>query len=93
MFFIKFLKLVNINNSIVFDIYYHRRTVYYLTKFNIFTIAPVGLSYDSRVVDLAIPSSLDSSITHIFFLKLIVSVLKVAECDLYSQTLNYWVKF
>lgn len=84
------LSLRNINLSFVIDVNYHRRTIYYLKRFNFFTIGVVPISSDMFTVDFAMPSSSESATSQLFFIRLVLHIRRNVYKTQYTQYKKYW---
>ena len=91
-YFNLFYKL-NITNSVILDIVYHKSTIVYFRKNSIFTLGIVPTTYNIKNVDLAIPTSSDNIFIQLFFLKFILKLLKDVENNKYNVNLRFWGRY
>ena len=75
------LKLVGYSSAVLLDTTYHKYTLNYLTKLHYFTIGLIPANYNYKSVDLAIPVSIDSIFSQLFFTRLVLNIKQ--------QTLNF----
>jgi len=87
----KLLKLAGITNAVILDFNYHEQTVTALRKLSVFTLALTPTTYDASAVDLALPTSVDSVFTQLFFLKLVVKLRRTVEHDNNSFHKKLWL--
>jgi hypothetical protein len=85
---VKLLLGENINTSIILDTNYHKSTLDYLHKLSVFTLGVVPTTYNAKVVDLALPISIDNIFSQLFVLKLIIKTGKLVEYDRYNSYLK-----
>lgn len=70
------LKSFRFNIVLVIDIFYHRKTFYYLNKSGFFTLAPVPVNYNPLIVNMPLPTSSDNFTTQLFFINMILMIYK-----------------
>jgi hypothetical protein len=80
----------SVNTSIILDISYHKTTLDYLHKLSVFTVGIVPTTYNAKVVDLALPISVDNIFSQLFILKLLVKTGKFVEYDRYNYYKHLW---
>ena len=80
------LKLNQFNIALVLDINYHKHTLYFLKKFNFFTLGAVPLTNNLFVVDFALPINSLNIYSQLFFIRLFINIKKNI---LYNQFLLY----
>ena len=77
------------NIAILIDIYYHKRTMYYLNKHKFITIGPVPMSSNFYSLTMAFPVASNSVFSNLFFIRLLFKFQKsVADSDF----INYSIK-
>jgi len=91
-FIFKNLKLLDFNIIFLIDIYYHRRTLYYLNRFSFYTIGPVPITSNLSTLNFTIPISVDNIFTHLFFVRLIILLKKGALNHNYKFYQNLWLR-
>jgi hypothetical protein len=83
------LKLKGLTLSFVINVDYHKKTIYYLKRFNFFTIGVVPVTSNLLSVDFALPSSCESMSSHLFFIRTILYIKKLSEknkFDIYQKS-------
>jgi len=66
----------NTSISFIFDTCYHTNTVYYLKRWNFYTIGSVPITSNMYNVHFALPISDDSVFMHLFFMRLVFFIKK-----------------
>ena len=79
------LKLVGYNSAIILDINYHKYTLNYLTTLHYYTIGLTPSTMNHRLVDFAIPISVDSVFSQLFFIRLNLNIRRQALSSTYSR--------
>lgn len=77
------LNLLGLRVSLVVDVLYHSKTIYYLHRAGFYSIGLVPVNYNINTVNFAIPTASDSLFTQIFFIRF----LSVTQQN--SKTLKY----
>ena len=85
------LKLLGYNTSLVMDTLYHIKTLYYLNKFNYFTLGLVPVNYASTSLNVALPSSSDNFLTQLYFLQFLTKLKKNNEKLLFQRYSKLWI--
>lgn len=86
--FFKLLSKKAINISFLVDVYYHKRTVYYLQKYKFTTIGPVPISSSFYLLNITFPTSSNSVFSNLFFIRLITRVKKMVLYNKYQGYKN-----
>jgi hypothetical protein len=84
--YFKMLTKKAINVSFLIDVYYHKRTLYYLHKYKFITVGPVPISSNLYLLNIAFPTSSNSVFSNLFFIKLIIKIKKMV---LYNKFQKY----
>jgi len=79
------LKLVGYNSAIVLDTNYHKYTLNYLTRLHYYTIGLIPSTTNHQLVDFAIPISVDSVFSQLFFIRLKLNIRRQALTSTYSK--------
>lgn len=87
---VRILFTLNSNTSFILDTNYHKSTLDYLHKLSIFTVGIVPTFYNAKVVDLALPISVDNIFSQLFIIKLITQTSKLVEYDRYNFYKKLW---
>ena len=77
------LNLLGLRVSLVVDVLYHSKTIYYLHRAGFYSIGLVPVNYNINTVNFAVPTASDSLFTQIFFIRF----LAVTQQN--SKTLKY----
>jgi len=78
------------NVSVITDISYHQKTIYYLKRLHYFTIGLVPSIYSIKSVDLAIPSATDSLTNQVLFIRLLLLIKQSARNEYIKQLKTLW---
>ena len=62
--------------SLILDISYHKKTIYYLRRSKFYVIGIVPSNYDIKSVDFSLPIINDSMSNQLFFIRLILLIKK-----------------
>lgn len=65
------LSLLGMRISLVIDVLYHTKTIYYLHRSGFYTIGLVPLNHNINTLNFAIPSGSDSLLSQVFFIRFI----------------------
>lgn len=87
------LKLKNYNIACVLDIFYHRKTLYYLNRAEFYTIGLVPANYNPLLVDFPILASSDSFFTQLFFLNYLTKIKQNVNLLEYNRLRTLWKHF
>lgn len=85
----------NLNNmgyyiSLILDITYHKKTIYYLRKSKFYTIGIVPSNCDIKSVDAALPVVDDTIQSQLFFIRLTIIIKKNVKTYHFKELRNVW---
>jgi hypothetical protein len=89
-FIFPFWKLNGYNISILYDVTYHLKTLYYLHRFNFFSIGFIPANLPKYKLSLAIPVLNDSWVTQLFLVRLTASASIKQKSLYYSKLKKSW---
>lgn len=89
-FFFTQLRENNVNTSLVLDVFSNKKNLYYLSRYNFFTIGLVTANSYSKYIDFYVITTNDSIYTQLFFVRYLLSIKKVSENQLFFLQKNYW---
>jgi hypothetical protein len=78
-FYFKKIKSMGYTVFMVVDIYYHKKTLFYLNKLGLLTVGPVPVYANMYTLFISLPTSSNSVFSNLFFLRLVMRVKKVAK--------------
>ena len=87
-----FFKYINRRVSklaILVDIYYHKRTLYYFSKYKYITLGPVPVTSSLYSLTLAFPVSSNSVFSNLFFIRMFFRLNKLFASYYYKQLNTY----
>jgi hypothetical protein len=87
------IRIFGINSAFVLDIFYHKKTIHYLHRAGFYTIGAVPTTSDIKSVNFALPTSLDSGLTQLFFLRFTLVVKKQASGFFFNKVYSSWLSF
>jgi hypothetical protein len=73
-FIFRKLKYLGMSTSLVVDVLYHSKTIYYLRRLNYYSIGLVPTIYHDKFVDFAVPVAADSLLSQVFFVRLLINL-------------------
>ena len=76
--------------SLVLDITYHKKTIYYLRRSKFYVIGIVPSNYDIKSVDFALPIVNDSMSNQLFFIRLILLIKKNVKSYHFKELRSHW---
>jgi len=85
-----YLAVRNFSIAFVFDIIFHKVTLYYLHKWKFYTIGSVSITHNLQNLNFALPVASDSLLMHLFFLRLISHIRRFAENKHYLNYKDCW---
>jgi len=85
------LKLKRIDIALVIDTNYHQSTLFYLQRYSFFTIGVVPVTSNLYKVNFALPSSAESTYSHLFFIRVILNIRKNVALDRFKASKNHWL--
>ena len=77
--------------SLLIDILYHNKTIYYLHRAGFYTIGLVPVNYNMNSVNFAIPTSSDSLMAQIFFIRFTTLVKQSTLTNRYDKLKQLWL--
>lgn len=77
-FIFRKLKILGFNVGLITDVLYHSKSIYYLRRLNYYSIGLVPTIYHAKTLDLAIPTTNDSLISQVFFIRFVLKIKKVS---------------
>lgn len=84
------LNLLGLRVSLIVDILYHSKTVYYLHRAGFYTIGLVPVNYNINTVGFAVPIASDSLFTQIFFIRFLSITQQNSKTLKYCSKKNNW---
>ena len=89
-----FLRLskFKIENSFIFDLNFHQRTIFFLRRYNFFTMGLVASTQNPWVVDYPIPVSISNILTQYYFIKLFLYTFSTAKHLYFLNCKSLWLK-
>ena len=84
------LERAGLNVSFVTDIKYHEKNVYFLKRFNSYTIGIVPFNMNPWLVSYCIPIATNNIIIEFFFFKLISFIRQFVATQQYTRTRQLW---
>lgn len=91
--FENFLRLLRHNNvfvAIVIDIFFHKSTIDALKKNDIVTFGPVPITANLYTLSVSIPTSSNSVISNLFFLRLVFKLKMLNNRYIFDKKLGLW---
>ena len=76
--------------ALVFDILYHRNTIFLLHRNHFYTFALVPLQCSLYTVNFAIPISNESPFVNLFFIRLLLHIQKTTRSSEFKQLSQVW---
>lgn len=89
----KRIRIFGVNSAFVLDVFYHKKTIHYLHRAGFYTIGAVPTTAHIRSVNFALPTSLDSGLTQLFFLRFTLVVKKQASGFFFYKVYAGWLNF
>ena len=77
--------------ALVFDVLYHKNTIFLLHRNNFYTLGLIPLNTSLYTVNFAIPISNESVFLHLFFIRLIVHIQKSTQLSYFKQVSRMWL--
>ena len=87
------LNLLGLRVSLVVDVLYHSKTIYYLHRAGFYSIGLVPVNYNITTVNFAIPTASDSLFTQIFFIRFLSVTQQNSKTLKYKAQKNTWSSF
>ena len=76
--------------ALVFDILYHKNTIFLLHRNHFYTFALVPLQCSLYTVNFAIPISNESPFINLFFIRLLLHIKKTTKSSDFKQLSQVW---
>ena len=74
--------------ALIFDVLYHRNTIFLLHRNNFYTLGLVPLHTSLYTVNFALPISNESVFLHLFFIRVVIHIRKQAQASYFKQISN-----
>lgn len=87
------IRLFGVNSAFVLDVLYHKKTIHYLHRSGFYTIGAVPTTAHIKSVNFALPTSLDSGLTQLFFLRFTLVTKKQASRFFFDEAHSSWLNF
>jgi hypothetical protein len=87
------LNLLGLRVSLVVDVLYHSKTIYYLHRAGFYSVGLVPVNYNINTVNFAIPTASDSLFTQIFFIRFLAVTQQNSKTLKYKSQKNTWSHF
>jgi hypothetical protein len=84
------LRLLGLSVGLVTDILYHHKTIYYLRRSTFYSIGLVPSIYHINSVDFAIPTTYESILMQIFFVKFLTRTRQTALAVRHTELKALW---
>ena len=84
------LSLLGMKLGFIIDVLYHNKTIYYLHRAGFYTIGLVPVNYNINTLNFAIPSSSDSLVTQIFFIRFMSLIKQNTHQIQYNYMKSLW---
>ena len=84
------LNLLGLRVSLVVDVLYHSKTIYYLHRAGFYSIGLVPVNYNINTVNFAIPTASDSLFTQIFFIRFLAVTQQNSKTLKYKSQKSLW---
>lgn len=84
------LRLLGLSIGLVTDILYHHKTIYYLRRSTFYSIGLVPSIYHINSVDFAIPTTYESILMQIFFVKFLTRTRQTALAVRHTELKALW---
>ena len=77
--------------ALVFDVLYHKNTIFLLHRNQFYTFALIPLQCSLYTVNFAIPISNESPFLHLFFIRLLLHIQKTTKVSYFKQLSQVWL--
>jgi len=84
------LRLLGLSIGLVTDILYHHKTIYYLRRSTFYSIGLVPSIYHINSVDFAIPTTYESILMQVFFVKFLTRTRQTALAVRHAELKTLW---
>lgn len=78
--------------ALIFDVLYHKNTIFLLHRNNFYTLGLVPLHTSLYTVNFALPISNESVFLHLFFIRVVIHIRKQAQASYFKQISNTWLQ-
>ena len=87
------LNLLGMRLGLVIDVLYHSKTIYYLHRSGFYTMGLVPINYNINTLNFAVPSTSDSLLTQVFFIRF-MSLIKQNTLNVQFSSMQelWWQK-
>ena len=85
------LNLLGLRVGLIIDVLYHSKTIYYLHRSGFYTVGLVPVNYNINSVSFAIPSTSDSLLTQVFFLRFTTLIQQNTAALRFKSTHSLWL--
>jgi hypothetical protein len=89
-FIFRRLRLLGLSIGLVTDILYHHKTIYYLRRSTFYSIGLVPSIYHINSVDFAIPTTYESILMQVFFVKFLTRTRQTALTVRHAELKTLW---
>lgn len=89
-FYFKKIKSMGYIIFIIVDVYYHKKTLFYLNKLGLLTVGPVPVYANMYTLFISLPTSSNSVFSNLFFFRLIMRVKKLARKRYWTVQNHYY---
>ena len=87
------LRLLGLSIGLVTDILYHNKTLYYLRRSTFYSIGLVPSIYHINSVDFAVPTTYESVLMQVFFVKFLTRTRQTALAVRHDELKTLWHRF
>lgn len=84
------LNLLGMRLGLVIDVLYHSKTIYYLHRSGFYTIGLVPINYNINTLNFAIPSTSDSLLTQVFFIRFLSLIKQNTSNTQFNSMRQLW---
>jgi len=84
------LNLLGMRIGLVIDVLYHSKTIYYLHRSGFYTVGLVPINYNINTLNFAIPSTSDSLLTQVFFIRFLSLIKQGTSNTQFSSMRQLW---
>jgi len=87
------IKLRGCNTALIIDTLYHKKTLYYLNIHKFYQIGIVPTNLNANSVDVALPTSSDSTFTQLFFIRFFLQIKQSSAQLSFENRQFMWKNF
>ena len=84
------LNLLGMRLGLIIDVLYHSKTIYYLHRSGFYTVGLVPINYNINTLNFAIPSTSDSLLTQIFFIRFLSLIKQNTSLTQFNSASKLW---